>query len=252
MRIQETIAWIDRNMLMIMAMAVSLASSGIDGAYMSKMMTDPLWFTGYILNTVADIATFQLANWYGRLEQRGTGAHEWQIRRVLYGEYTAIAYSWLFSWRQLRPVLRAIEMPPNGIPLFSGVNWWGIDWARVEFEVVTAILAGFVPVVNYHLAYAQALRDGKFDTKTTPSKRQRPASDTVQSGDDTTPEPKRAPEPIRKQQFLELVSGANGDAPTDADAVLAWLQRNGYDTKSASTRRRWASAVEAMKSGESK
>jgi hypothetical protein len=151
--------WIDRNALMLTALTLSISASGIDGAYLSRLMAPGLAFTGYLLNTVSDVATLVLANWYGRLEFSGTGASKKAIRRVFYSEFVAIAYSWLFSWRQLRPIVRELETV-NNEPLLSALG--ASQWGLIEVEIIVFVMAGFVPVTNAALGYAQALRDGKF------------------------------------------------------------------------------------------
>ena len=59
--------WVLRNSLWLVSIGLMLSSSGIDGAYMAKLMPWP-WM-GYVLNTVSDIGSEALMYWFGRFRQ---------------------------------------------------------------------------------------------------------------------------------------------------------------------------------------
>lgn len=135
--------WLLNNSLWLAALGLMLASSGIDGAYMSYMMEDPLWSLGYVMNTMSDVSGLIIMYAFGRLQQESKNTKKWKLSRVLLGaELVAVAYSWFFSWRQL---LRALQ------PIEQAATCW-----------VAPIAAGFIPLLLAFIGWAQALRAGKF------------------------------------------------------------------------------------------
>lgn len=93
--------------LLISALLV-LASSGLDGVYMSLWMPGaPI--LGFILNLAADIANMYLSHRVGKLLRSKNAVKQRGAIVLFTGELVAIAYSWLFTWRQLLRVLPAIE-----------------------------------------------------------------------------------------------------------------------------------------------
>jgi len=98
------------NSLWLAALGLMLASSGIDGAYMSKMMEPALWPLGYVLNTVSDVSGMIIIYWFGRLRQDRKGSKRYRLAiALLPAELIAVGYSWFFSWRQLIIVLPNVE-----------------------------------------------------------------------------------------------------------------------------------------------
>ena len=98
--------WMLENSLWLVALGLMLASSGIDGAYMSRLMTPGLWPLGYILNTMSDVSTMVVMYWFGRLRQSPKGTKRYRLAAwLLLSEVVSVGYSWFFSWRQLLLIL---------------------------------------------------------------------------------------------------------------------------------------------------
>jgi len=101
--------WVKKNSLWLVGLGLMLASSGLDGVYISRWMTGAPWL-GFILNTMSDVANLTLMYWYGRFRQSPKGSKRYRLAgAMLPSEIIAALYSWLFSWRQLRAVLPAVE-----------------------------------------------------------------------------------------------------------------------------------------------
>ena len=133
--------WAKRNSLWLVGLGLMLASSGLDGVYISKWMAGAPWL-GFVLNTMSDIANLILMYWYGRFRQSPKGSKRYKLAAALLpSEVIAALYSWLFSWRQLRAVLPAVE--PE--------HW---RW-------VAPVAAGFIPLLLAFVGYAQSLLAGK-------------------------------------------------------------------------------------------
>jgi len=160
--------WITRlldNSLWLAALGLMISSSGIDGAYLVRMMEPRLWMLGYVLNTVSDVAGLTLMYWFGRLraEPKKSKKHKYALALVP-AEVVAVAYSWFFSWLQLRIVLRSIE--------------------GVDAQWIAPIAAGFIPLTLTSIGWAQAVRDGRFGER----KETQPAEDAWEPAP-PTPEP---------------------------------------------------------------
>ena len=254
--------WLNENALWLVGLGLMLASSGIDGAYMARMMS---WsWLGYVLNTTADVAGMALTYYYGRLlrdNAKTTNKHK-QARYLIISEVVAVGYSWFFSWRQLRLVIQAIE--------------------PVDYEWIAAVSAAFIPLLLAFIGWAQSLivtppdADGKpVDTKVATSCAKVDASgqkvaasepEAVSTGAkvettgqpvatseqevvsigrrmDTTGKPPEAPKTIDAPLWRSLVEKMDGDAPLDATGVNQWLEVNGYETKPVTTARRWAAVA---------
>ena len=137
------------NSLWAVAFGLMLASSGLDGVYMAKWMPAGWGWLGLVLNTMSDIAAMTITYWFGRLQQSGKTKR--RLSLVLLGaELVAVAYSWFFSWRQLRIVLPAVEPAA-----------WG--W-------VSAIAAGFIPLLLAFVGYAQSLLAGRVAAEPRPER----------------------------------------------------------------------------------
>ena len=139
--------WVKKNSLWLVGLGLMLASSGLDGVYISRWMTGAPWL-GFVLNTMSDIANLTLMYWYGRFRQSPKGSKRYRLAAaMLPSEIIAALYSWLFSWRQLRAVLPAVE--PE--------HW---RW-------VAPVAAGFIPLLLAFVGYAQSLLAGKLDDEQT-------------------------------------------------------------------------------------
>jgi hypothetical protein len=148
--------WLQHNSLWLVAIGVMLASSGIDGAYMEKLNAWT-WF-GYVLNTVSDIASPAIMYWYGRLQQDRSSSKRDKSRNLLWSEWMFIGFSWLFSWRQLRPMVYQAET--STITASFGAPVWA---QTLELEVLALLFAGFAPALLAAIGYAQSLLHGRID-----------------------------------------------------------------------------------------
>ena len=138
------ITWLLNNSLWLAAIGLMLASSGIDGAYLAKIMEPRLWPLGYVLNTVSDVSGLIITYAFGRLQQERRNSKKWRLSWALLGaEVVAVWFSWFFSWRQLRIVLPGVEG----------------DYA----ESVAMIAAAFIPLLLAFIGWAQALQAGRFE-----------------------------------------------------------------------------------------
>ena len=158
-------SWLQNNALWLSGLGLMLASSGIDGAYMSRWMPDGAAWLGLVLNTVSDLAGMVLSYEYGRLRHdNAKSSKRYKMAGALLGaEFVAIAYSWFFSWRQLRMVLT-----------------WEPEWVAVA-------AAGFVPLLLAAIGWAQALLSEPAEAAQAP---RQPAPPVVESAQ---PMPEPAP-----------------------------------------------------------
>ena len=141
--------WLMENSLWLVGLGLMLASSGIDGAYMARWMTDlpgigGAAVLGYVLNTTSDVAGMVLMYWYGRFRMDRSSRKRSMARFLLGTEAVAVLYSWLFSWRQLRIVLVSVE---------ADALW------------VAPVAAGFIPLLLAFVGYAQALLSGRIESE---------------------------------------------------------------------------------------
>lgn len=204
--------WWQRNRLWLVGFGLMLASSGLDGVYMSKWMPGGWGWLGFVMNTVADFADLVIGHEYGKL-QRQRSSDQKRVLSVflLGGEVVAIAYSWLFSWRQLRIVL----------PLMEPTDW---PW-------VAAVSAGFVPLLLFFVGFAQALGETNADLLDREEEPRKPVQVVV----------RRRP---TREEWREIYPNLNGDrANLDGDRVNAILWDRGFERIPASTARDWAKEV---------
>ena len=141
-------AWLMQNSLWLVGLGLMLASSGIDGAYMARWMTDLPGIggaaaLGYVLNTTSDVAGMVLMYWFGRFRMDRSSTKRSMARFLLGAEAIAVLYSWLFGYRQLRIVLASVE---------TDALW------------VAPVAAGFIPLLLAFVGYAQALLSGRIES----------------------------------------------------------------------------------------
>lgn len=242
--------WINDNALWLVGLGLMLASSGIDGAYMARLMSWPA--LGYVLNTTADVAGMTLTYYYGRLlrdNARTSNKHK-QARYLIISEVVAVVYSWFFSWRQLRIVIQAIE--------------------PVEYEWIAAVSAAFIPLLLAFIGWAQSLivtppdTDGKpVDTRMAASERRtettgQPVAANEQKAVLTERPVVSIGKPVATTKTIDaplwrsLVEKMDGDAPMDAAGVNQWLAGHGYEQKAVSTARRWATIAQEAHNAKSR
>lgn len=94
---------------LLIGAGLMLASSGLDGVYMSLWMPANFPVLGFILNIVADVCDLYLSSQVGSLLRKKDAVKRYGAFLIFAGQLIAIGYSWLFSWRQLLRVLPAIE-----------------------------------------------------------------------------------------------------------------------------------------------
>lgn len=137
--------WLINNSLWIAGFGLMIASSGIDGAYMIKFNA---WkeIGGYALNTTSDIVGMILMYWFGVFRQSQNETKRKMAFGLIPAELVAVIWSWLFSWRQMRPLLKIIETDPI--------------WGANEIEWLAFVFAGFVPLLLAFIGYAQSLQIG--------------------------------------------------------------------------------------------
>lgn len=141
--------WILQNGLWIVGLGLMLSSSGIDGAYLCRIMPDNWQWLGLVLNSVADIAGLALTYFYGMLRRSNPkGSKRYKMSNVLlFAEAFAVLYSWFFSWLQLRIVM---------LPIEGESTLW-----------IAPIAAFFVPGLLAFIGFAQSLMIEKADVKAT-------------------------------------------------------------------------------------
>jgi len=134
-----------RGSLWLVSAGLMFASSGLDGAYLTRLMPAHMFVLGYVLNTMADLASEIMMYWFGRLRllRKDDKRARWSWA-ILAAEALLVAYAWFFSWRQLLLVLPAVESA-------SDVRW------------VAPIAAGFIPLALVAVGYTQALLAGRIE-----------------------------------------------------------------------------------------
>lgn len=135
--------WLINNSLWLAGIGLFIASSGIDGAYFVKL-NDWGMFGGYALNTTSDVVGMIIMYWFGIFLQSENKRKRVLSYGLLVSEFITVSYSWLFSWRQLRPLMKIVENDPIG-------------WIN-EVEWLSFIFAGFVPLLLAFIGYAQGLQ----------------------------------------------------------------------------------------------
>jgi len=149
--------------LWIVAAGLMISSASFDGVYLETLSV--ITGFGYAINVFADITNPALMYWYGRLQQDKYKAKREKSKSILAWERVAIAYSWLFSWRQLRGRVYLVEQAPLAAKL------GGSEIATViEIELLAFAFAGFVPLMLAGIGALQALIAGRIEEKAGESK----------------------------------------------------------------------------------
>lgn len=130
---------IKQNSLLIIGLGLMLASSGIDGAYLTRIMPSGFFWLGLILNTTADLGGMVLTYYYGLLKRVSPkGSRKYKMTNILLGaEIFAVFYSWFFSWRQLLIVMQSVE--------------------SADYAWIAPIAAAFVPGLLAFIGYTESL-----------------------------------------------------------------------------------------------
>lgn len=130
---------IKQNSLLIIGLGLMLASSGIDGAYLTRIMPSGFFWLGLILNTTADVSGMVLTYYYGLLKRVSPkGSRKYKMANILLGaEVFAVFYSWFFSWRQLLIVMQSVE--------------------SADYAWIAPIAAAFVPGLLAFIGYTESL-----------------------------------------------------------------------------------------------
>jgi len=148
----------------VYAISLMLASSGLDGMYLSRLMQP--WVLGYILNTAADITSVRLARQYARFQADRSPKKRRRAWVILFAEVHSVLFSWFFSWRQLRLYLQATALETE---LFVG--------NIPASSIVAFVTAWFVPILLALVGYCQGLRAGRYeDAPVAESTRPQPAA----------------------------------------------------------------------------
>jgi hypothetical protein len=142
-RLDPIVKWCRSHTSIIIGAGLMLASSGLDGRYMSLWMPDAPAL-GFILNTAADATGLYLGQQLARFMRSSDG-----IKRVVglivlaLGQAVAVWYSWYFGYLQLRRVMPAFE--------------------PVEFDEIARTAAWFIPITLAVLGFSDGL--GAFSSK---------------------------------------------------------------------------------------
>lgn len=166
--------WWQANRARAINLVLMTASSGIDGVYLGKLMESPdgggILILGLLLNFAADYTNQEIMMWFGRFRQ-GTKIQKALSWLLLPCAAMAIGYSWLFSWRQLRPLVYAVETQPIAAKVGASAL------AQVlEVESLAFAYAGFVPLLIAGLSLVDGIRAGKFRNEPVTKPRQQDAS----------------------------------------------------------------------------
>lgn len=179
--IAEIPGWLELNRVRMINLVLMTASGGIDGVYLGKMMESRdgrgILFLGLLLNFAADYANQELSMWFGRFLQ-GTKVQKRLSWLLVPFILLTIGYSWLFSWRQLRPQVYLVEISPVAAKIGASVL------AQViEVELLAFAFAGFVPILITGLSLVDGIRAGRFrlNQTTTPAYTAKSESGSVPS-----------------------------------------------------------------------
>ena len=152
--------------LWLASIGLMLASSGLDGAYLMKLMPQGWALLGLVLNFVLDVSSEIIMYWFGRLRQDGKKVKRIMSWWLLLPQAMLVGYAWLLTWRQILPTMRVLE--PN------------------DYRWLAPLLAGIVPTAIVAIGFALSLLAGKIETDKPTSKNDKvgipvPAVEQVQT-----------------------------------------------------------------------
>lgn len=218
MSINRLVSWLLRQSLWLVGVGMMLSSSGIDGAYLAKLMPPGFAWLGYVLNTTSDIGVEVLAFWFGRLQQDRSSTKRRRARWLLVAEAVLTGFAWFFGWRQLLIVLPAIE---------------GAERA----QWVAPIAAAFTPTGLIAVGYTQALLAGRIERE----------ADAADAATATQPAPQQAQ---GSAPVSHAESHGNGHAPHECPYCHTTVTKSGEPLKNkqaVSAHLRYCPAYQAQK-----
>lgn len=173
--------------LWVASVGLMVASSGLDGAFLTKLMPPGWAWLGLVLNTMTDIVSELAMYWYGRLQMDGSSAKRKRSKYLLVGQVVLVGYAWLFSWRQLLPIVRQVD------PVAAG-------W-------LAPVAAAFIPVALIVVGYAQALLAGRIEVPKADIKTPMETPKIADGPEAMPSEPEQVPEltpEARRERVIEL------------------------------------------------
>lgn len=136
--------------LWLASIGLMLTSSGLDGAYLMKLMPQGWAFLGLILNLVLDVSSEIIMYWFGRLRQDAKKVKRVMSWWLLLPQAMLVGYAWLLTWRQILPTMRILE--------------------PTDYRWLAPLLAGIVPTAIVAIGFALSLLAGKIETDKPTSK----------------------------------------------------------------------------------
>lgn len=213
--IDKTWDWIIKNSLWIASIGLMLASSGLDGAFLCKLMPESLWWLGLVLNTTTDVTSEFISYWTGRLAQDASKTKRRLSKLLWLPQGLLVGYAWLFSWRQIIPIMRIIE--PQ------------------DYKWLSPICAGFVSVALVAVGYTQSLLAGKIE------KEEVAVQNTAITANGDAVGAAAQSLIATYADWRGIADKLNGDrAKLTAERVNTLLIEAGYAAKPESTARYWA------------
>lgn len=209
--------WFLRASLWIASAGLMMASGGLDGAYLAKLMPEGWGLLGLVLNLVADITSELGMYWYGRLRMDRSLTKKKGAKWILVGEVVLVGYAWLFGWRQLVPIVAQVD------PTAPWMAWVG---------------AAFIPAALIVVGYIQSLLAGRIESETKVGQ-----GETAAVVTEPAPEPATVPVvlPTAKIEHFRLVlDRMNGEgAGLNAEQLESELAADELGLPSPSTVKRW-------------
>jgi hypothetical protein len=202
--------------LWVASIGLMISSSGLDGAYLAKLMPPGWGLLGLVLNTVADVTSELGMYWYGRLQMDKSSTKRKKAKWLLAGQVILVGYAWLFSWRQLVPIIAQVD-PDAPWMAFIG--------------------AAFIPSALLVVGYVQALLAGRIENEKV---------DAAMESSAVQVEPEPAPVAVtekwgtaRKADFERVRGKWNGNGEMNEEQLESELAADKLLMPSRSTVRRW-------------